>query len=83
MKTVPFLLGCQRRLRNIGSDGKQGPSDLDEDDWELQYDLKRPDQVVIADDTNGFQLFGDAIFTAPQEDLLECQRLSDFMCTVL
>ena len=49
-------------------------ADVDEDDWDLQYDLRRADQIVIADDTNGYQLFGDQIFTAPQEDLLESER---------
>lgn len=45
--------------------------DLDEDEWDLQYDLLRADQIVIADDTSAYQIFGDALFSAPQEDLLE------------
>ncbi len=47
--------------------------DLDEEDWDYQYDLLAPDKVVIADDQNAYQLFGDTIFSAPQEDLLESE----------
>lgn len=50
---------------------KANSMDLDEDEWDLQYDLLRADQIVVADDTNAYQIFGDALFTAPQEDLLE------------
>ncbi|KAJ7129825.1 hypothetical protein C8R43DRAFT_1026002 [Mycena crocata] len=61
MKKAPILLGTLRK----------GSSDLDEDEKDLQYDLKRPDQIVIADDNNALQNFGDSLFTAPQEDILE------------
>ncbi|KAF9219210.1 hypothetical protein BS17DRAFT_798263 [Gyrodon lividus] len=46
-------------------------SERDEDGWEELHDLQKPGEIVIADDTNAYQLFGDSIFTAPQEDLLE------------
>ena len=70
MKKAPILLGSRRKRHQT-----TGSADLDEDDWDLQYDLRRADQIVIADDTNGYQLFGDQIFTAPQEDILESELL--------
>jgi hypothetical protein len=76
MKKAPILLASRRKRRQVGNTGRTQPSsaDFDEDEWELQYDLRRPDQIVIvADDSNGYQLFGDQIFTAPQEDLLESE----------
>ena len=44
---------------------------MDDDEWDTEYALKMPAEVVIADDINAHQLFGDKLFTAPQEDLLE------------
>ena len=73
MKKAPILLAFQRKLHQVPEKNK-GPrtADLDEDDqWDVEYGLLRSDQIVIADDTDGYQLFGDQIFTAPQEDLLE------------
>lgn len=62
-----MLLGSQRVRKS------EGPEILDseEDDWDLVYDLLKPSEVVIADDTNAYKLFGESIFCAPQEDLLE------------
>ena len=76
MKRSAVLLGSRRVRKNKGPVTiKKQPDDLggelEEEDWEYQYDLLPPDQVVIADETNAYQLFGDVIFTAPQEDLLE------------
>ena len=76
MKRSAVLLGSRRVRKNKGAVTiKKQPDDLggelEEEDWEYQYDLLPPDQVVIADETNAYQLFGDVIFTAPQEDLLE------------
>jgi hypothetical protein len=51
-------------------DGKAS-TEGDEDDWDFQDDLLQPNKVAIADDTNAYQLFGDRIFCAPQEDILE------------
>jgi hypothetical protein len=51
--------------------GDQLAGEGDEDDWDLQDDLLPPNKVAIADDTNAYQLFGDRIFCAPQEDILE------------
>lgn len=57
MKKAPILLASQRKRRQISSKSKNDTSDdLDEEDWDLAYDLKRADQVVIADDTNGYQV---------------------------
>ncbi|RPD65851.1 hypothetical protein L226DRAFT_529987 [Lentinus tigrinus ALCF2SS1-7] len=87
LKRSAVLLGSRRVRKNKGTTSKKQPNDLagdfEEEDWEYQYDLLTPDKVVIADDTNAYQLFGDVIFTAEQEDLLEefylelgCKRLS-------
>jgi hypothetical protein len=74
MKKAPILLGSQRKHYQITEKGPQSNSaDLDEDDWDLQYDLRRADQIVIVDDNNGYQIFGDQIFTAPQEDIIESE----------
>ena len=70
------VLLASRRVRK-GDKEKTG-SDGDDDDWDLQYDLLRPSEIVIADDPNAYQLFGDTVFSAPQDDLLEgeCEGLS-------
>ena len=79
LRKAPVLLGMQRKPQSrASSDSHEKRSvtqdhteDDDDDAWEIQYDLKRPDQIVIADDNNIYQVFGDSIFTAPQEDILE------------
>jgi Protein of unknown function (DUF3684) len=75
MKRVPILLGIQRKVRAETDEDKQMPSpvDLDEDDWDVRYDLRKAEEIIIVDDTNAYQVFGDSIFTAPQEDILEGQ----------
>jgi hypothetical protein len=45
--------------------------DGDEEDWDLEYNLLAPNQIAIADDTITLQKFGEVIFCAPQEDILE------------
>jgi hypothetical protein len=35
--------------------------------------LKQPEQIVLIDDTNAYALFGDSLYAAPQEDILEMQ----------
>ncbi|KAI0252773.1 hypothetical protein BJV78DRAFT_1198868 [Lactifluus subvellereus] len=67
MKRSNVLLGSRRVKRSGGKASNEG----DEDDWDFQDDLLQPDKVAIADDTNAYQLFGDRIFCAPQEDILE------------
>lgn len=69
MKVSPILIGFRRQRKPRKESDKA--LDLDEDDWELLYDLRKPLDVVIADDTNAYQMFGESIYTAPQEDLLE------------
>ena len=71
MKRAPILLGA-RRVKKEKRQLNAGPTEWEEeDDWDYVYDLLPPEKIVIADDTNTYQLFGDAIFTCPQEDLLE------------
>ncbi|KAH9990216.1 hypothetical protein BJV74DRAFT_837251 [Russula compacta] len=67
MKRSNVLLGSRR----VKKSGSKGSSEGDEDDWDFQDDLLPPNKVAIADDTNAYQLFGDRIFCAPQEDILE------------
>ena len=68
MKRSPILLGTKRKRRGTKS---VVPDFEEEDGWDYDYDLLQPASVIIADDTNCYQLFGDKIFTCPQEDLLE------------
>jgi hypothetical protein len=67
MKRSNVLLGSRR----VKKDGGKASNEGDEDDWDLKDDLLQPNKVAIADDTNAYQLFGDRIFCAPQEDILE------------
>ena len=67
MKRSNVLLGSRRMKK----DGGKAASEGDEDDWDLEDDLLQPSKVAIADDTNTYQLFGDRVFCAPQEDILE------------
>lgn len=71
MRTTPILIGA-RRVPRQESEKKE---DIDEDDWVLQYDLKRASDLIIVDDTHAHRVFGDAIFTVPQEDILESRFL--------
>lgn len=67
MKRTPFLLGSRRVKKGDGF------AEVDDESSEHDYDLLKADQIIIADDTNEYHLFGDAIFCCPQEDLLEGQ----------
>jgi hypothetical protein len=69
MKVSPILLSFRRQRKSRKESNKA--LDFDEDDWELHYDLRKPLDVVIADDTNAYQMFGESIYAAPQEDLVE------------
>lgn len=71
MKRSPMLLSIRRVKNNRDDKQEASAEELDEDEWDSQYDLMRPEQVVVVDDANIYQIFGDSIFTAPQEDLLE------------
>ncbi|EIN13823.1 hypothetical protein PUNSTDRAFT_117488 [Punctularia strigosozonata HHB-11173 SS5] len=79
LKRSSVLLGSRRVKREAGKEQGQKPlgvHDLDEDDWEYEHDLLRADQIVIVDDINEHQLFGDSVFIAPQEEPLEKFYLS-------
>lgn len=67
MKRSTILLGCQRKSRTQ----RKPDEDLDEDEWDIVYELKKPSEIIIADDTSAFQFFGDKLYTAPQEDIIE------------
>ncbi|KAG5646295.1 hypothetical protein DXG03_003892 [Asterophora parasitica] len=69
MKKAAILLGTKRKPRKVNE--KVDHDDFDEDDWEIEYDLRKAEEIIIADDTHAHQSFGDSFFTAPQEDLLE------------
>ena len=79
LKRSPVLLGSRRVRKDKPTSNKKANDDalkeLEEEDWEYQYDLLTADMVVVADDTNAYQLFGDVVFSAPQEDLLEGMAL--------
>ena len=70
LKRAAILIGS-RRVRRQGSDKVVDPTNGDEEDWDLEYDLLAPSRVAIADDTIALQQFGEDIFCAPQEDILE------------
>lgn len=67
MRKAPIFLGMKRKPRKLD----KSSTDWDDEEWEIVHDLKRPSEVVIADDTNAYQAFGDTLFAAPQEDILE------------
>jgi len=77
LKKAPILVGS-RRIRRQGSGTATDPVDGDEEDWDLEYDLLAPNQVAIADDTIALQQFGEDIFCAPQEDILEGECRNEF-----
>ena len=64
------LIGT-RRVRKQRSETATGLIDGDEEDWDQEYDLLAPNQVAIADDMATLQQFGEVVFCAPQEDILE------------
>ena len=74
MKRSNVLLGSRRVKRAGGKASSEG----DEDDWDFQDDLLQPSKIAIADDNNAYQRFGDRVFCAPQEDLLEGTHAGDF-----
>ncbi|KAG6820876.1 hypothetical protein H0H93_010220 [Arthromyces matolae] len=69
MKKAAVLLGVKRKPHTGGDNGDL--DDLDEEDWETQYDLLKAEEIIIADDAQALRAFGDSFFTAPQEDMLE------------
>jgi len=77
LRKAPILIGS-RRVRRQKSGAATDPVDGDEEDWELEYNLLAPNQVAIADDTIALQQFGEDIFCAPQEDILEGEYRNKF-----
>ncbi|KAF9562769.1 hypothetical protein CPC08DRAFT_749290 [Agrocybe pediades] len=67
MKKAPILLGLQRKARRQNKE----TDDWDEDEWDTTYDLMKPNEIIVADDTHAYQAFGHSLFTAPQEDIIE------------
>ena len=67
MKGSNVLLGSRR----VKKDGGEALGEGNQDDLDFQDDLLQPNEVAIVDDVNAYRLFGDRIFCAPQEDILE------------
>lgn len=67
MKRSNIVLGSCRVKKSKDKASGEG----DEDEWDLQDELLQAKQAVIVDDINAYQLFGDRIFCAPQENMLE------------
>jgi hypothetical protein len=70
MKQAPILLGSQRMRRDKVSSSAYS-LDVDDNYCDPEYDLFHPHKLAIADDSIAYQLFGEYIFCAPREDLLE------------
>lgn len=63
MRKARIFLGIQRR---------SGPQGKD------QYKLCKVEEVLVADDMESCRTFGDCIFIAPQEELLESKCCLSF-----
>ncbi|KAJ2913257.1 hypothetical protein MD484_g7175, partial [Candolleomyces efflorescens] len=66
MKRSPMLLATQYKPK-VDTKG----DDLDDEEWDPTYGLKRADEIVLVDDTSAYQAFRGVLWTAPQEDLIE------------
>ena len=64
------LIGT-RRVQKQKSETTTDLIDGDEEDWDQEYDLLAPNKVAIVDDMAALQQFGEVVFCAPQEDILE------------
>ena len=64
-----MLLGTRHDY--VKKDGGKASCEGSQGDWDIQDDFLHPNKVVIVDDINTYRLFGDRIFCAPQEDILE------------
>ena len=73
LKGAPILVGS-RRIRRQEPD--KATDLMDEEAWDLEYNLLPPDQVVVADNMIIFQQFGEELFCAPQEDVIEGKHSS-------
>ncbi|KAF9644423.1 hypothetical protein BDM02DRAFT_3272450 [Thelephora ganbajun] len=70
LRKAAILVGS-RRVRRQKSEKATDSVDGDEEDWDPEYDLLAPNQIAIVDDMIALQQFGEVIFCAPQEDILE------------
>ncbi|KAF9506993.1 hypothetical protein BS47DRAFT_1366980 [Hydnum rufescens UP504] len=69
MRRTPILLGLRRTMRD---NAKAPPDDSDDEgNADLEYQLLRPSEIVIVDDTNAYRIFRNDIWVAPQDDLIE------------
>ncbi|RXW23364.1 hypothetical protein EST38_g2483 [Candolleomyces aberdarensis] len=66
MKRSPMLLATQYKPK-LDTKG----DDLDDEEWDPTYGLKRAEEIVLVDDTSAYQIFKGVLWTAPQEDLIE------------
>ncbi|KAJ3533672.1 hypothetical protein NMY22_g7241 [Coprinellus aureogranulatus] len=71
MKRSPMLLGMQFKAR-----GDRKGDDVDDEEWDASYGLKKAEDIVLVDDTTTYQAFKDVLWTAPQEDLIEVLYLT-------
>jgi hypothetical protein len=59
MMSKPILLGIRRKKPTEGGE------------CEYERALREPGEIVVADDMDSYQLFGDTIFVAPRDSGLE------------
>lgn len=69
LKKAAILIGS-RRVKRQKSDEAAKPADNGKDQ-DLEHTLLAPNQVAIVDNEIIHQQFGEVIFCAPQEDILE------------
>jgi len=77
MQRSAILLGSKRVRKEKGTKTKATEFEIDEDNWDYDHKLLRADEVAIADDANLYHLFGDAVYFAPQDDMLEGEPTSN------
>ena len=65
------ILVASRRLQRQEDDEVTDHGGDDEEDQDLEYTLLPSSQVAIVDDMIAYQQFGEYIFCAPQENILE------------
>lgn len=80
MSKEPVLVAQRRKPINTANDLPTSTAGWMSDDRDLEYALLKADQIVIIDDTNTYNLFGDSLSTAPEDDLLESEIF--FLCFV-
>jgi hypothetical protein len=74
MKESNALLGTRRVRKGGGKAFGEG----NQDDWDFEDEILQPKMVAIVDDINAYRFFGDRIFCAPREDILEGMQSSFF-----